>query len=85
MYEIRYIKEAIKTLRKLPRNMRELIEQKLQEFAENPASGRNVLKLEGRPGYRMRVGDWRIVFDIDTGALIILVLKIAPRGEVYKS
>ena len=84
MYDIRYTKDAAKSLRKMPRNMRESIENNLRDYAAAPAQGRNVIKLEGRPGYRMRVGDWRILFEMDHGVLTILVLKIAPRGEVYK-
>jgi len=84
MYDILYTKDAAKSLRKMPRNMRESIENSLRDYAAAPAQGRNVIKLEGRPGYRMRVGDWRILFEMDHGVLTILVLKIAPRGEVYK-
>lgn len=84
MYEIHYTKEAVKSLRKMPRNVRELIEAKLREYAAAPQQGRNVIKLEGRPGYRMRVGGWRLVFEVDNGALVIMVIKVAPRGEVYK-
>jgi len=49
-------------------------------YAPNP----NVRKLKDRPGYRFRVGDWRIIYEIRKDELIILVLKIAPRGEVLR-
>ncbi|GAB6041667.1 type II toxin-antitoxin system RelE family toxin [Endothiovibrio diazotrophicus] len=84
MYAIRYTKNAIKTLRKIPRNTRKLIETKLLEYAEHPEGGRNVIQLEGREGFRMRVGDWRVLFDIDDGEVVIVVLKVAPRGGVYR-
>ncbi|MDR0323234.1 MAG: hypothetical protein LBI12_02155 [Treponema sp.] len=41
-----------------------------------------MVKLEGKDGYRRRVGDYRIIFDITETAVI--VYKIAPRGQVYK-
>ena len=34
--------------------------------------------------WRVRVGDWRIVYEIEDGRLVVLVLAVAPRGEVYK-
>jgi len=41
-------------------------------------------KLQGRPGYRLRVGDWRVIYEIGKDRVVIIVMKIAPRGEVYK-
>ncbi|OXC78491.1 type II toxin-antitoxin system RelE family toxin [Caballeronia sordidicola] len=37
-------------------------------------------KLTGRDGYLLRVGDWRVLFEIDDGKLLILVLAVRPRG-----
>jgi mRNA interferase RelE/StbE len=44
----------------------------------------NVKKLMGRPGYRLRVGDWRVIYTLDSGRLVILVLDSGARGGVYK-
>ncbi|RPI58500.1 MAG: hypothetical protein EHM56_01630 [Chloroflexi bacterium] len=41
-------------------------------------------KLQNRPGYRLRVGDWRVIYEIENDELIILVLRIGLRGEVYR-
>jgi mRNA-degrading endonuclease RelE of RelBE toxin-antitoxin system len=49
-------------------------------FAQNP----NVTKLQNRPGYRLRVGDWRVIYDVQEGEMIILVLKVGSRGDVYR-
>lgn len=49
-------------------------------FAQHP----NVTKLQIRPGYRLRIGDWRVIYEIQKDKVIILVLKIPPRGEVYR-
>jgi mRNA interferase RelE/StbE len=85
VYEISYAKEAEKSLLRIPRNTAKLIREKLEVIAVNPfADHPNAKKLQGREGYRLRVGDWRIVYKIQNEQLIIVVLKIASRGEVYK-
>ena len=45
---------------------------------------KNVKKLVNRPGYRLRVGDWRIIYEIDAEKLRILVLEIDTRGGIYQ-
>jgi len=42
-----------------------------------------VKKLKGRDGYRLRVGDWRVVYDIEAGKLVLIVIEIGPRGDIY--
>ena len=45
----------------------------------------DVKKLQGRAeDYRLRVGDYRIIFTKDDEELLIYVIEIAPRGDVYK-
>ena len=85
MYTIAYSKEAAKSLQRMPRNMAQLIREKLELIAVDPyADHPNVKKLQGREGYRLRVGDWRIIYKMQNEQLIIVVLKIASRGEIYK-
>ena len=85
MYRVVFSKQAIKALRSAPRNIVELIREKLAQIANDPyAQHPNASKLQGRPGYRLRVGDWRIIYEIQQDELLIIVLKIAPRGEVYR-
>jgi len=69
----------------MPRSTAQRICEKIELLAEDPdPPSPNVRKLKGRPGYQLRVGDWRIIYEIRKEELIILILKIAPRGEVYK-
>jgi mRNA interferase RelE/StbE len=69
----------------MPRNIAQRIREKIEFLAADPyAPNPNARKLIGRSGYRLRVGDWRIIYEIRKEELIILVLKIAAREEVYK-
>lgn len=82
MKTIAYSKSAIKTLRKLPANEAARIRAKVEQYATDPASqANNVKKLQGRDGYRLRVGDWRVIFDEDGN--VIAILEIGPRGGIY--
>ena len=85
MYKITYTTQAAKVLLKMPRNTASLIREKLGQIASDPfASIPNAIKLQGRPGYRLRVGDWRVIYEINKDEVGIIVMKIAPRGEVYR-
>ncbi len=85
MYKLVLSKQADKTLHKLPYDLARRIKAKLVCLAEDPyVSNNNVMKLRERPGYRLRIGDWRIIYEIKDAELIILVVKIAPRGGVYR-
>jgi mRNA interferase RelE/StbE len=54
----------------------------IQNLQKNPRpSGHR--KLKGRPGYRIRVGDYRIIYSIEDKELIIEVIAIGQRGGIY--
>ena len=85
MYKISYTTQAAKALLKMPRSTAKLIREKLEQVAADPfASIPNAKKLQGRAGYRLRVGDWRVIYEINQDEVVIIVLKIAPRDEVYR-
>lgn len=85
MYTVVFTKPAMRVLRRLPRNIADLMRLKLTEIAKDPyATYNNVTKLVGRPGYRLRVGDWRLLYEIQNEQLVLLVIKIGTRGEVYE-
>jgi mRNA interferase RelE/StbE len=85
VYNITYSKAATKSLLRMPRNTAKLIREKLEVIAADPhADHPNAKKLQGREGYRLRVGDWRVLYTIQSEKLVIVVLKVASRGEAYK-
>ena len=82
MYEIVYSPGALKTLEKLDKNIQERIINALERLRIRPESY-DIKKLVGMPGYRFRVGDYRVIIDIDKNRLLILVLKIGHRKNIY--
>ena len=85
MYKVIYKPDAIKTLARMPRNVADKIRKKVAELSLSPfATRNNVTALSGGMGYRLRVGDWRIIYTINDDKLEILMVRIAPRGEMYK-
>jgi mRNA interferase RelE/StbE len=84
MHSIEYTREARNALAKMPRNVRELVVTKIEGLARDPFGAANVKALVGQPGYRLRVGAWRVIYDVDSGRLLVRVLRIGPRGGVYE-
>lgn len=75
--------QALKTLKRMPRPMAIRIRNRIETVARKPgANEHDVVKLKDRPGYRLRVGDWRVIYDIEGDTLHVRV--IAPRGDVYR-
>lgn len=75
--EIKYSKQSIKFLKKQDMPTRKRIVS-----AINLLPAGDVKSLQGRNGYRLRVGDFRIIFDID--GKILYIEKIGNRGQIYK-
>jgi mRNA interferase RelE/StbE len=84
MHSIEYTRAASKALNGLPRNVRQLLVSKIEALARDPFGAANVKKLVGQPGYRLRVGDWRVIYDVDSGRMVVRVLVIGSRSGVYQ-
>ena len=83
MFEIRYSAQARQFLRKANKADADRIRAKIEQYAEAPDSLKNQIKrLQGLPYYRLRVGDYRVIFN-ETGA-IMKIEKIGKRGDVYR-
>jgi len=83
MLTINYTKDSVRALQRMPPNTAHLIRQKIKQYAADPRSlANNVKALKGEVGvYRLRVGDWRVIFTDD--GVFFVVLKIAARGSAY--
>lgn len=85
MYRLEFTKQADKALRHLPRDAAKVIAKKLELLAADPyALNNNVKKLVERSGYRLRVGDWRVIYEIENDRLVILVVAVGLRGDIYR-
>lgn len=83
MRRILYTRTALKQLASVPEPAATRIRSKIAQYAADPASlAGNVRKLQGREGYRLRVGDYRVIFDDD--GTILDILSLGPRGSVYE-
>ena len=86
MYLLTYSKQARKTLTRVPAHVSSRILDRMKKIASNPfAPDNNAESMRGMHGYfRLRSGDWRVVYKVETDVLRIVVVKIAPRGGVYE-
>jgi mRNA interferase RelE/StbE len=84
MYQVVRTKLFRSTLAKLPANWQKRIVAKIREVSVNPyAPNNNLTRLQGSDGYRLRVGDWRIIYELDDDRLVMLVLEVGSRGGIY--
>lgn len=83
-YEITYAQSALKSLRKLDRGIARRILMAIDALAHDPRPA-GCKQLKGGGGeMRIRVGDYRVVYDVDDGEIVILVLAVGHRREVYR-
>jgi len=88
MYQVRLAKRAERGLRRIrqgdPRGY-ERVKVALVALADHPRP-EGAIKLTGfdPPAWRLRVGDYRIVYEIHDDELIVIVVNVAPRAEVYR-
>ncbi|HEY9207277.1 MAG TPA: type II toxin-antitoxin system RelE/ParE family toxin [Candidatus Methanoperedens sp.] len=80
-YEIIFSDKAFNQLKKMEKNVQERIITVLERIRVRPEA--YVTKLVGDSGYKLRVGDYRIIMDIDNKILKILILKIGHRKNIY--
>lgn len=84
-YTLLIKKQAKKMLQNIPRPDKVRITEKILLLGVNPDNPNlDIKKLQGEPYFRLRVGQWRIIFDKADDLKIISIEKIKSRGDVYK-
>lgn len=82
-YEIVFKRSVYKDLRPIPRSDVKRIIQRVNSLADNPREP-GCEKLSGQERYRVRQGEYRIIYEIADVRLIVTVVKIGHRGRVYE-
>ena len=83
-YRIEWKASAMRAFRKLPRQAQDRIRPRVDALATNPRP-EGVKKLEGDDNaWRIRVGEFRIVYEIHDAVLMIMVVRVANRREAYR-
>jgi mRNA interferase RelE/StbE len=80
-FELRYTEPALKDLKKLEHVMQDRIVAALERIRIRPRD--YVTKLVGDPKYKLRVGDYRVLLEIDNEPQILLIHRIRHRKNVY--
>ena len=80
-YKIEFDKRAIKFISKQPKPQRERL---FKAISILPLSG-DIKAMQGHPGYfRLRVGDYRVIYTVANNVLIVRIIEVGNRGDIYK-
>jgi mRNA interferase RelE/StbE len=81
-YKIEIKISAVKELNKIPKQYLKKITAKISALSENPRPS-GCKKLSGEEKYRIRQGNYRIIYSITDGLLLVHVIKIGNRKDIY--
>ena len=82
-YAVEFARSAGKELAKLPPPTRLRILRAIDQLSKNPRSG-NTRPMVGSSSWRLRVGDYRVVYDIFDSHLVITIIRVRHRREAYR-
>ena len=82
MFEIVFSDKALKQLKKLEKQIQKRIVNALERIRIRPEA--HLTKLVDDPGYKLRIGDYRVVYTVDKTAKKVTVIKIRHRRDVYR-
>ena len=82
-YRIEFKRSVAKDLRRLPQTDVERILARINVLAEDPRP-QGCEKLSAQERYRVRQGDYRIIYEVHDQALLVVVVKVGHRSDVYR-
>jgi mRNA interferase RelE/StbE len=82
-YKISILRKAQKQLAKIPANDYKKVKQAILDLANDPRP-QGSKKFKGRDGWRIRQGDYRVIYEIQDDQLNIIVLAIGNRRDIYR-
>jgi mRNA interferase RelE/StbE len=84
-YEIEILSKPRRQIKALPKDIQNLVRVKIRSLAENPRPP-GVKKLSGIKNlYRVRVGEYRIIYDIQDRVLVVVIVSVGHRSKIYRS
>jgi mRNA interferase RelE/StbE len=82
-YNIEFRSKVLKVLIKINEPYYSAIKKNIYELADDPRP-KGCKKLKGRPGYRIRIGDYRVIYEIFDEVLLIDVIDLGHRKDIYE-
>ena len=83
-YNLIWLDSVRKDFKSIDKSWHRTIIDKVETLAENPRVGQCIKKLKGKEGYRLRVGDYCVVYEIDDKEKMIIVGRVRHRKDVYR-
>ena len=83
-YKVIFTKSVKKDFRKIPKLEVSKILNEIAYLAKNPRSSKTK-KLKGEKLYRLRVGNYRVIYDIQDNLMLIFVVKLGHRSNIYRN
>ena len=83
VYSVNFTKQAIKQLEKINEPFFSNLKFAISNLAKNPRP-QGYKKLKGRVGYRIRVGDYRVIYEIFDKMLVVDIITIGHRKDIYE-
>jgi mRNA interferase RelE/StbE len=83
-YKVIFTKSVKKDFRKIPKLEVSKILNEIAELAKNPRSSKTK-KLKWEKLYRLRVGNYRVIYDIQDNLMLIFVVKLGHRSDIYRN
>lgn len=83
-YRVELKRSAEKSLSKLPNSVKKSVSQLIDELAENPYMNGHKKLVGSEHTYRIRSGDYRIIYSVFDSLLIVYIIKIGHRKDIYK-
>lgn len=85
-YKLEFSSEAKKYLKKLDKPTARRILEAVESLKSTPRQHLSIKKMQGYDAevYRLRIGNYRVIYEIVDDKLIIIIVRIRPRGDIYK-
>lgn len=83
-WDIKFEPAARRALKSLDKPIQKRVLKALTTLAANPTTAANVKALQNLPAFRLRVGDWRVIYTLENEILTILIIRIAHRRDAYR-